>query len=91
MKHAPISQFKKIPAEVTKESVAKIREGRDAHLYRLAQAQALIRALHAVGVSQFTNPDDVPQDKMELALKSITGRDGKICPSMEDFQAVQER
>jgi hypothetical protein len=68
------------------------RDATHGHLYRLAQATALLRALKTVipAGAVWESPDEIPPDVMQRALALLAKTsDGQIQPSAEDFAAVQ--
>ncbi len=59
-----------------------------AHLYRLAQATAFLRALKTITPPEvvYASPDEIPDDmKLRAAALVTDPADGKIKPSDEDF------
>lgn len=67
-------------------------EATHAHLYRLAQATALLRALKTVSPpgKVWASPDEIPADIMQRAKALVADPiDGQIKPSDKDFAAVK--
>lgn len=65
-----------------------------AHLWRLAQARALLRAIRAVSPrdASWKTVDEIPKRVMARALKIVErGRDGMIKPTDEDVRAATQK
>ncbi len=73
-------------------SQANERDATRAHLYRLAQARALLRALEKVSPPGASSQsiDEIPENITRRVLAKVAHTpDGKIKPSKEDFEAVR--